>query len=88
MFSRARAHACMHCDCVCRLCLCIDRSHDLCVQMIFGVTAKKLISHDDVASGGSLWKCFDAWTKGLMSFPICVPGTAFYKCMQVYMHVW
>jgi len=52
--------------------------------MIFGVTAKKLISHDDVASGGSLWKCFDAWTKGLMSFPICVPGTAFYKCMQVY----
>ena len=56
--------------------------------MIFGVTAKKLISHDDVASGGSLWKCFDAWTKGLMSFPICVPGTAFYKCMQVYMHVW
>jgi cytochrome P450 family 26 subfamily A len=54
--------------------------------MIFGVTAKKLISHDDVASGGSLWKCFDAWTKGLMSFPICVPGTAFYKCMQVHMY--
>ncbi|KAG0548299.1 hypothetical protein BDA96_01G155100 [Sorghum bicolor] len=52
------------------------------VEMIFGVTAKKLISHDDVASGGSLWKCFDAWTKGLMSFPICVPGTAFYRCMQ------
>ncbi|KAG0548298.1 hypothetical protein BDA96_01G155100 [Sorghum bicolor] len=51
-------------------------------RMIFGVTAKKLISHDDVASGGSLWKCFDAWTKGLMSFPICVPGTAFYRCMQ------
>lgn len=50
--------------------------------MIFAVTAKKLISHDDAASGGSLWKCFDAWTKGLLSFPLCVPGTAFYKCMQ------
>ncbi|AQK64054.1 cytochrome P450 87A3 [Zea mays] len=51
-------------------------------RMIFAVTAKKLISHDDAASGGSLWKCFDAWTKGLLSFPLCVPGTAFYKCMQ------
>ncbi|CAN6323133.1 unnamed protein product [Urochloa humidicola] len=51
-------------------------------RMIFGVTAKKLISHDDAAAHGSLWKCFDAWTKGLLSFPLCVPGTAFYKCMQ------
>ena len=53
------------------------------LQMIFGVTAKKLISHDDAASQGSLWKCFDACTRGLLSFPLCVPGTAFYKCMQV-----
>ncbi|KAJ1294319.1 hypothetical protein BS78_01G137500 [Paspalum vaginatum] len=51
-------------------------------RMIFGVTAKKLISHDDAASGGSLWKCFDACTRGLLAFPICVPGTAFYRCMQ------
>ncbi|CAN6309970.1 unnamed protein product [Urochloa humidicola] len=51
-------------------------------RMIFGVTAKKLMGHDDAASGGSLWKCFNAWTKGLLSFPLYVPGTAFYKCMQ------
>ncbi|KAL6637190.1 hypothetical protein ACP70R_024762 [Stipagrostis hirtigluma subsp. patula] len=51
-------------------------------RMIFGVTAKKLISHDDAASGGSLWGCFDAFTTGLLAFPLCVPGTAFYKCMQ------
>ncbi|OEL36169.1 Cytochrome P450 87A3 [Dichanthelium oligosanthes] len=51
-------------------------------RMIFGVTAKKLISHDDAASEGSLWKCFDACTRGLLAFPLCVPGTAFYKCMQ------
>ncbi|CAN6323114.1 unnamed protein product [Urochloa humidicola] len=51
-------------------------------RMIFGVTAKKLISHDDAAAHGSLWKCFDACTRGLLAFPLCVPGTAFYKCMQ------
>ncbi|GJN23819.1 hypothetical protein PR202_gb11525 [Eleusine coracana subsp. coracana] len=51
-------------------------------RMIFSVTAKKLISHDDAASGGSMWKCFDACTRGLLAFPLCVPGTAFYKCMQ------
>ncbi|TVU45828.1 hypothetical protein EJB05_05331, partial [Eragrostis curvula] len=52
-------------------------------RMIFGVTAKKLISHDDAAaSGGSLWRCFDACTRGLLSFPLCLPGTAFYRCMQ------
>ncbi|CAL4918208.1 unnamed protein product [Urochloa decumbens] len=51
-------------------------------RMIFGVTAKKLISHDDAAAQGSLWKCFDACTRGLLAFPLRVPGTAFYKCMQ------
>ncbi|RLN16659.1 hypothetical protein C2845_PM02G03600 [Panicum miliaceum] len=51
-------------------------------RMIFGVTARKLISHDDAASQGSLWKRFDACTRGLLSFPLCVPGPAFYKCMQ------
>ncbi|XP_066342274.1 cytochrome P450 87A3-like [Miscanthus floridulus] len=31
---------------------------------------------------GSLWKCFDACTRVLLAFPLCVPGTAFYRCMQ------
>ncbi|CAD6221222.1 unnamed protein product [Miscanthus lutarioriparius] len=30
----------------------------------------------------SLWKCFDACTRVLLAFPLCVPGTAFYRCMQ------
>ncbi|XP_066335805.1 cytochrome P450 87A3-like [Miscanthus floridulus] len=51
-------------------------------RMIFGVTAKKLISHDDAASGGRLWECFHDWTSGLLSFPVPIPGTTFYKCMQ------
>lgn len=50
--------------------------------MIFSVTAKMLIGHDDAASGGSLWKCFEACTRGLLAFPLFVPGTAFYKCIQ------
>jgi cytochrome P450 family 26 subfamily A len=53
------------------------------LQMIFGVTAKKLISHDDAASGGRLWECFHDWTSGLLSFPVPIPGTTFYRCMQV-----
>ncbi|CAD6273248.1 unnamed protein product [Miscanthus lutarioriparius] len=28
------------------------------------------------------WKCFDACTRVLLAFPLCVPGTAFYRCMQ------
>lgn len=57
--------------------------HACTLQMIFGVTANKLISHDDAASGGTLWRCFHDWTSGLLSFPVSIPGTTFYRCMQV-----
>uniref|UniRef100_A0A453QSL1 Cytochrome P450 87A3 n=1 Tax=Aegilops tauschii subsp. strangulata TaxID=200361 RepID=A0A453QSL1_AEGTS len=50
--------------------------------MIFSVTSKRLISYDSSSSDGKLWKQFDAFTRGLIAFPIYVPGTAFYKCMQ------
>ncbi|CAL4903053.1 unnamed protein product [Urochloa decumbens] len=29
-----------------------------------------------------LWKHYDAFTNGLMSFPLNIPGTAFYKCLK------
>lgn len=51
--------------------------------MIFSVTAKKLISYDSSNSDGKLWKHFDAFLQGLLAFPLYIPGTAFYKCMQV-----
>ncbi|KAI4976978.1 hypothetical protein ZWY2020_050585 [Hordeum vulgare] len=51
-------------------------------SMIFSVTSKRLISYDSSSSDGKLWKQFDAFTRGLIAFPIYVPGTAFYKCMQ------
>uniref|UniRef100_A0A0D9ZBA2 Cytochrome P450 n=1 Tax=Oryza glumipatula TaxID=40148 RepID=A0A0D9ZBA2_9ORYZ len=52
-------------------------------SMIFSVTAKKLISYDSLASDGKMWKQYDAFIRGLLAFPIGIPGTAFYKCMQV-----
>uniref|UniRef100_A0A0D9VXV3 Cytochrome P450 n=1 Tax=Leersia perrieri TaxID=77586 RepID=A0A0D9VXV3_9ORYZ len=51
-------------------------------SMIFSVTAKKIISYDSATSDGKMWKHYDAFTRGLLSFPLCIPGTAFYKCIQ------
>uniref|UniRef100_A0A453LCQ9 Cytochrome P450 87A3 n=1 Tax=Aegilops tauschii subsp. strangulata TaxID=200361 RepID=A0A453LCQ9_AEGTS len=52
-------------------------------QMIFSVTAKRLISYDSSSSDGKLWKQFDAFIRGLLAFPLYIPGTAFYQCMQL-----
>ncbi|KAF7012850.1 unnamed protein product [Triticum aestivum] len=51
-------------------------------SMIFSITARRLISYDSSRSDGKLWKQFDAFLQGLLAFPLYVPGTAFYKCMQ------
>jgi len=51
-------------------------------SMIFSITAKRLIGYDSSTSDGKLWKQFDAFIQGLVSFPLYFPGTAFYKCMQ------
>uniref|UniRef100_A0A0E0FBD5 Cytochrome P450 n=1 Tax=Oryza meridionalis TaxID=40149 RepID=A0A0E0FBD5_9ORYZ len=51
-------------------------------SMIFSITAKKLISYDSVTSDGNMWKQYDDFIQGLLSFPLCIPGTLFYKCMQ------
>jgi hypothetical protein len=52
-------------------------------QMIFNVTAKRLISYNDSNSEGELWMQFEAFLQGLISFPLHIPGTSFYKSMQV-----
>ncbi|RLN29549.1 Cytochrome P450 family protein, expressed [Panicum miliaceum] len=52
-------------------------------SMIFSVTAKLLINYDaSTSSAGELWKHYDAFANGLMSFPVNIPGTAFYKCLK------
>ncbi|XBI57104.1 hypothetical protein VPH35_038576 [Triticum aestivum] len=56
-------------------------------SMIFSITAKRLISYDSSSSDGKLWKQFDAFLQGLLAFPLYIPGTAFYKCMQNVMKI-
>ncbi|WVZ74228.1 hypothetical protein U9M48_022438 [Paspalum notatum var. saurae] len=50
--------------------------------MIFDLTAKKLISYEPSESSESLRKNFVAFIRGLISFPVDIPGTAYHECMQ------
>ncbi|XP_075508611.1 cytochrome P450 87A3-like isoform X1 [Primulina tabacum] len=51
-------------------------------QMIFDLTAKKLISYDSAKSSENLRENFVAFIQGLISFPLNIPGTAYNKCLQ------
>ncbi|KAL1109478.1 hypothetical protein E1A91_D03G173200v1 [Gossypium mustelinum] len=50
--------------------------------MIFDLTAKKLISYDQDNASQNLRENFVAFIKGLLSFPLDIPGTAYHKCLQ------
>lgn len=52
-------------------------------QMIFDLTAKKLISYDPEKSSENLRANFVAFMQGLISFHVDIPGTAYHKCLQV-----
>lgn len=51
-------------------------------QMIFELTAKKLLSCDSAETLKSLMDNYVEFIDGLISFPINIPGTSYYKCMQ------
>ncbi|KAJ0559120.1 putative cytochrome P450 [Helianthus annuus] len=51
-------------------------------NMIFDLTAKKLISYDPEKSSENLRENFVAFIQGLISFPLDIPGTAYHKCLQ------
>jgi len=51
-------------------------------QMIFDLTAKKLIGYEPSKSSESLRKNFVAFIRGLISFPVNIPGTAYHECME------
>ncbi|XP_074304501.1 cytochrome P450 87A3-like [Silene latifolia] len=55
---------------------------DSTASMIFNLTAKKLISYDAENSSENLRENFVAFIKGLISFPLNIPGTAYHKCLQ------
>lgn len=51
-------------------------------NMIFDLTAKKLISYDPEKSSENLRENFVAFIQGLISFPLDIPGTAYHKCLE------
>ncbi|KAJ8449304.1 hypothetical protein Cgig2_002436 [Carnegiea gigantea] len=55
---------------------------DATASMIFNLTAKKLISHDAETSSVNLRENFVAFIRGLISFPMDIPGTAYHECLQ------
>ncbi|KAI8546976.1 hypothetical protein RHMOL_Rhmol07G0160800 [Rhododendron molle] len=55
---------------------------DASANMIFDLTAKKLISYNQEKSSEKLRESFVDFTTGLISFPLNIPGTAFHKCLQ------
>lgn len=52
-------------------------------QMIFDLTAKKLIGYEPTKSSENLRENFTAFIRGLISFPLNIPGTAYHECMEV-----
>ncbi|XP_062146144.1 cytochrome P450 87A3 [Alnus glutinosa] len=55
---------------------------DATASMIFDLTAKKLISYEADKSSENLRENFVAFIRGLISFPLDIPGTAYHKCLQ------
>ncbi|KAJ0609506.1 putative cytochrome P450 [Helianthus annuus] len=51
-------------------------------DMIFDLTAKKLISYDLEKSSENLRENFDDFMMGLVSIPLAIPGTAHHKCLK------
>ncbi|KAI6702170.1 hypothetical protein NL676_011306 [Syzygium grande] len=51
-------------------------------SMIFHLTAKKLISYDSESSSENLRESFVSFIRGLISFPLDIPGTAYHNCLK------
>eukprot|EP00261_Vitis_vinifera_P040313 XP_019081556.1 PREDICTED: cytochrome P450 87A3 isoform X1 [Vitis vinifera] len=51
-------------------------------SMIFGFTAKKLFDYDESRTPEKLRENYAAFLDGLISFPLKIPGTSYWKCLQ------
>lgn len=54
----------------------------ICTQMVFDLSANKLLGLEPSRSK-VLRKSFFDFVRGLISFPLYLPGTAYYSCMKV-----
>ncbi|KAJ0602645.1 putative cytochrome P450 [Helianthus annuus] len=53
-------------------------------DMIYEFMGKKMISYDPAEKPSeNLRENYEAFVRGLYSFPLEIPGTAYYKCLQV-----
>ncbi|KAI3932075.1 hypothetical protein MKW92_005685 [Papaver armeniacum] len=51
-------------------------------SMVFELTSMELFGYDSSKSSKFLSKMFTDFFSGLMTFPVNIPGTAFYRCMK------
>ncbi|KAL6004540.1 hypothetical protein ACLOJK_005095 [Asimina triloba] len=57
--------------------------HDAVSDMVFDLTAKKLISYDPSKWSWNFRKNFDELMKGITSFPLAIPGTTYSHCLKI-----
>ncbi|KAL6004535.1 hypothetical protein ACLOJK_005090 [Asimina triloba] len=57
--------------------------HDAVSDMVFDLTAKKLISYDPAKWSWNFRKTFDELMKGVSSFPLDIPGTTYSQCLKI-----
>lgn len=53
--------------------------------MVLNFSAKQMISYDAEKSADDLSERYTKVIEGLMSFPLNIPGTAYYNCIKVKM---
>lgn len=51
-------------------------------EMVFTLAARKILNYDDKKASQELRDCYKAFLDGFISFPLYIPGTAFYACIQ------
>ncbi|CAI0403474.1 unnamed protein product [Linum tenue] len=54
--------------------------------MLHGFAVEKLYSFSDPEMIRGHKQSYDAFLRGLISFPLNIPGTAYWKCLQVWLH--
>jgi hypothetical protein len=53
------------------------------LQMVFTLAARKTLNYDEKKASNKLRDSYKAFMDGFISFPLYIPGTAFYSCIQV-----